>query len=52
MNKFGGFLGRISDETCLKMEYFGSKFFKIAQALEAPLPDLLLCPQTPVQVND
>jgi len=25
MNKFGRFLGRISAETCLKMDYFGSK---------------------------
>jgi len=27
MNKFRRFLGRISVETCLKMDYFGTKFF-------------------------
>jgi len=30
MNKFGRFLGRISAETYLKMDYFGSKSQKIA----------------------
>jgi len=25
MNKFGCFLGRISTETCLRTDYFGSK---------------------------
>jgi len=31
MNTFGRILGRISAETCLKMDYFGSKFSKIAK---------------------
>jgi len=31
MNKFGRFLGRISAETCLKMDYFGSISLKIAK---------------------
>jgi len=44
MNKFRRFLDRISAETCLKMDYFGSKFPKIAnrfpclRRLEASLP--------------
>jgi len=53
MNRFGRFLGRISAETCLKMDYFGSKSPKIALP-----PDTLnsggwgLRPQTPVRLND
>jgi len=35
------FLGRISSETCLKMDYFGSKPAKIAKRWG-------LCPQTPL----
>jgi len=31
MNKFERFLGRISAETCLKMDYFGNKSPKIAK---------------------
>jgi len=31
MNKFGRFLGRISAETCLNMDYFSSKSPKIAK---------------------
>jgi len=31
MNKPGRFLGRISAETCLKMDYFDSKSSKIAK---------------------
>jgi len=31
MNKFGRFLGRISAKACLKIDYFDSKFFKIAK---------------------
>jgi len=40
MNKFGRFLGRISAETSLKMDYFGSKFPKIAKrcGLVSPTP--------------
>jgi len=41
MNKFGRFLGRISAKTFLKMDYFGSKFPKIAKRWG-------LCPQTPL----
>jgi len=39
MKKFVRFLGRISTKTCLKMEYFGSKFLKLAKRWG-------LCPQT------
>jgi len=38
MNKFRRFLFRISTETCLKMDYFASKFPK-SPPLEAPHPD-------------
>jgi len=31
MNKFESFLGRISAEACLKMNYFGNEFPKIAK---------------------
>jgi len=44
MNKFGKFLGRISAETCQKMDYFSSKS-----------PQIVKCwgfrPQTPVQAK-
>jgi len=47
MYKFGRFLGRISVETCLKMDYFGSKFQKIAkrwgQSPQTPLPPAAGC---------
>jgi len=43
MNKFERFLGRISAETCLKMDYFGSKFPKIAKCWEL-LPQTSLPP--------
>jgi len=33
MNKFRTFLGKISAETYLKMDYFGSKSSKIAKPL-------------------
>jgi len=36
MNKYRMFLGRISPEICLKMDYFGDKFQKNRQALEGP----------------
>jgi len=59
MNKFGKFLGRNSAETCLKMDYFGSKTQKNCQALwGAPLPEPLtsgswrLRFQTPFILND
>jgi len=42
MNKFRRFLGRISSKICLKMDYFGSKFTKIAKRRglrpQTPLP--------------
>jgi len=39
MNKFRRFLVRISAETCLKMDYFGSKFLKVAKRWGfAPMP--------------
>jgi len=38
MNKFRRFLGRISAETCLKMDYFGSKALKIPDGGSAPKP--------------
>jgi len=41
MNKFGRFLGRISAEISLKMDYFGSKSPKIAKSRG-------LRPQTPL----
>jgi len=44
MNKFGSFLGRISAEAYLKMDYYGSKSPKIAKRWG-------LRPQTPVQVK-
>jgi len=34
MNKFRRFLGKISAETCLKMDYFGSKSRKISKRWE------------------
>jgi len=37
MNKFQRFLGRISAETGLKMDYFGSKYQKIANRQSRPL---------------
>jgi len=40
MNKFGRFIGRISSEISLKMDYFGSKSPKIAKRWG-------LCPQIP-----
>jgi len=39
MNKFRRFLGKISAETRLKMDYFGSKSPNNYQALGAPPPD-------------
>jgi len=44
-NKFGRFLGRISAETRLKMDYFGSKSPKIAKRWG-------LCPRPPFRLND
>jgi len=48
MNKFGSFLGRISAETCLKMDYFGSELSKIAKHWgfrpQTPLPPRLRVP--------
>jgi len=42
--KFRRFLSRISAETCLKIDYFGSKFPKTAKRWG-------LRPQTPFQVK-
>jgi len=42
MNKFGRFLGRISTETCLKIDYLGSKYPK------APF----FAPRPPFRLND
>jgi len=36
MSKFGRFLGRISAETCLKIDYFGCKSPKIAKRWAPP----------------
>jgi len=44
MKKFGRFLGRISAEICLKMDYFGGKSPQIAMHSG-------LCPQTLVLVR-
>jgi len=41
MNKFQRFLGRISAETCLKLDYFGSKSQKSSNAGALP-PDPLV----------
>jgi len=43
--QFGMFLGRISAETCLKMDYFGSKSPKIAKRWG-------LHPTSPFRLND
>jgi len=37
MNKFQSFLGRISAETCLKMNYFGSKTQKSPSAVSTTI---------------
>jgi len=42
MNELGRFLGRFSAETCLKMDYFGSKLHKKRWGLRS---------QTPIQVK-
>jgi len=44
MNKFRRFVDKISAETCLEMDYFGSRFPKIAKRWG-------LHPPTPVQVK-
>jgi len=41
MNKFRRFFGRISAETYLKMDYFGSKSKK-SPRIRAPPPDTLI----------
>jgi len=46
MNKFGRFLGRISAETCLKINYFGSKFPKIAKRWLLPRHCSAILPTT------
>jgi len=54
MNKFRRFLDRISAETCLKMDYFGSSLVvnaKNRQALEAPLPELRMNLQDPTSIG-
>jgi len=53
INKFGRFFGRISDETCLKMDYFSSKSLKNSQAPPDPLASSgwAIRLQTPVQVK-
>jgi len=58
MNKFGRFLGRISAESCLKIDYFGSKSKKIAKRwgirLQASLPPVArgFAPRPPFRLND
>jgi len=42
MNKFKRFLGRISAEVCLKMDYFKVVIFKNCQVLGVPLQNPLL----------
>jgi len=42
MNKFRWFLGRISAETCQKVDYFGSISSKLPKASGGSLPDLRL----------
>jgi len=44
LNKFGRFLGRISAETCLKMDYFDSKSPKIAKRCSLASGGWVLCP--------
>jgi len=58
MNKFERFLGRISDKTCLKVDYLGSKSSQIAKRwgirLLTPLPPATggFIPQPPFRLNN